>query len=174
MPRHIPRNPVLRTLDTTEVVNWLKIARRRGYTGAIIDLEIELSTRKLLHGAVREPAVHISHIADPARRAKSARKRLQRASSRQAVDVFHENLWNLDPANFAQAWILARNFVHLADRAEALVHVAHSITTYFKGQEEANTFISGKTADKCPQGVIDALEDHFGRLIDQSAEAQNA
>jgi hypothetical protein len=174
MHRLIPRNRTLRQLETPEVLNWLRIARKRGYASAILDLEIELSTRKVWKDAFPEAAFQLGHIADPDRRAAIALARLQKSAALQAINYFHENLWNLDPTNFTHAWLLARSFKHDGTRAEALIHVSYCIACYFKGPDEAASFIAEKTEDKSPEEIIVALEEQFGKLIDQSPEVQNA
>ena len=174
MPRQVPRHNTLRQLDTAVIQNWLADARRRGYTDAVLTLELELCARHVFDDAAPERAFPLSYIADDARRSAIARTRLQNAADRQSIDAFHQNLGYFDMDNVAHAWQQARRFEDVANRSAALVHVAYCITVYFKGPEEAGDFVGGVTGNKSPEATIAALEEQFGKLIDQAAEVQNA
>ena len=56
MPRLIRRNRTLRKLDTAVLVEWLATARKRGYAGAVLSLELELSARHVFDVALPEPS----------------------------------------------------------------------------------------------------------------------
>jgi hypothetical protein len=168
MHHETARRHALADLDTTTIQSWLATARARGYTSAVLSLELELSARGVFDDAAHEPAFPLSYVADRERRRVIARTRLSSASAAQSVDAFHASLHDLDPANFTDAWLLARGFAHAGARAEALIHVAFWIACFFKGPEEAGAFIAGKTADKTPEEIIAALEAQFGTLFDRA------
>ena len=174
MPRLIRRNRALRKLDTAVLVEWLATARKRGYAGAVLSLELELSARHVFDDALPEPRFPISFIADRTQRAVIQLARLTAAVETRSPEWFHADLYLLDPANFAEAWLLARSFENISDRAEALLHVAFWIASYFKGPDEAKRIIAEETDLRTPQQIIQALENRWGVLIDASTEVHNA
>jgi hypothetical protein len=161
-------------LSTEALQDWLRIACRGGYAGAVLSLELELSARSVCDDACPEPAFPLHVVADPKRRAQIAHARLQEAAAQQDFDTFRANLVGLDPVNYAPAWQLARSFAEVVIRAEALRHVAFWIAAYFKGTDDAARIIGEATNDKSPADAIRALEDQFGNLIDASTGVRYA
>jgi hypothetical protein len=174
MPRLIRRNRALRKQDTATLQEWLRLACRSGHADAVLALELELSARDVYDDAPTERRFPVYYLASRTRAATIQQERLQEAVRQQSYPQFRDALLGLEPAIFLKAWELAREFIALWDRAQALRQIAYWIACYYNGYDEGVEIVNSLTESKAPAEVIEALENNFADGRAFSAEVNDA